>query len=276
VGSIVSCCGHQQVMICNYTGKLIAEIMEYQPSFKLREGPGAYTIIRFHDLGRVAFGTAGSLFVSAAFLGETFGYGCIYLIVEGDNLHKLLSGQEYFKHFTQHDFMLISLFIFLPTLLLRNLSILSYFSALGALSAALLWAGVMISGVDGAEPNPAYCKGECTGSVLDPSPTELARWTDIAAVIGLAMVGLSGHAVFPTLRNDMVDRRLYPYVLDISYVVILVIYLSIATFGYLMFGSACQEEITLNLGYSFVSQLAVWVVCINPISKFALDMVRRR
>lgn len=40
-----------------------------------------------------------------------------------------------------------------------------------------------------------------------------------------------------------------------------------------MYGDACQEEITLNLGYSIGSQLAVWVVIINPISKFALDMV---
>lgn len=90
----------------------------------------------------------------------------------------------------------------------------------------------------------------------------------------MPQVGLSGHAVFPTLRNDMEDRRLYPRVLDFSYSALITIYLSIATIGYLMYGDACQEEITLNLGYSFASQLAVWVVVINPITKFALDMVR--
>jgi hypothetical protein len=72
----------------------------------------------------------------------------------------------------------------------------------------------------------------------------------------------------------MEDRRLYPRVLDVSYSALITIYLSIAIIGYLMYGDACQEEITLNLGYSFASQLAVWVVVINPITKFALDMVR--
>lgn len=45
-----------------------------------------------------------------------------------------------------------------------------------------------------------------------------------------------------------------------------------AVTGYLMFGDTCMEQITLNLGQSFVSQLTVWVVVANPITKFALDM----
>lgn len=123
--------------------------MDYKPDFKLREGPGAYSIVGFHDLGRVAFGTTGSLFVSAAFLGETFGYGCVYLIVEGDNLQKMLSGHKLFREWDGHNFMILSLLIFLPTLWLRNLSLLSYFSLLGATSAGFLWISVIVSGFDG-------------------------------------------------------------------------------------------------------------------------------
>lgn len=48
---------------------------------------------------------------------------------------------------------------------------------------------------------------------------------------GIAQVGFSGHAVFPTLRNDMEDRRLYPRVLDVSYSAIVTVYLSIAIAG---------------------------------------------
>ena len=39
-----------------YTGKLLGRLMEYTPAVKLREGPGAYTMYGFHDMGYAAFG----------------------------------------------------------------------------------------------------------------------------------------------------------------------------------------------------------------------------
>jgi amino acid permease len=73
----------------------------------------------------------------------------VYLIVEGDNLQKMLSGHKLFREWDGHNFMILSLLIFLPTLWLRNLSLLSYFSLVGATSAGFLWISVIVSGFDG-------------------------------------------------------------------------------------------------------------------------------
>jgi vesicular inhibitory amino acid transporter len=56
-----------------YSALLLGRIMNYVPKHKLREGPGAYTMYGFHDMGMVAFGTFGKVFISCIFIIETFG-----------------------------------------------------------------------------------------------------------------------------------------------------------------------------------------------------------
>lgn len=52
----------------NYTAKLLGKIMEYQSSVKLRDGPGAYTIYGFADMGMVAFGNWGKYLMVLIFV----------------------------------------------------------------------------------------------------------------------------------------------------------------------------------------------------------------
>eukprot|EP00281_Chroomonas_sp_CCMP1168_P019149 CAMPEP_0206222232 /NCGR_PEP_ID=MMETSP0047_2-20121206/5849_1 /ASSEMBLY_ACC=CAM_ASM_000192 /TAXON_ID=195065 /ORGANISM="Chroomonas mesostigmatica_cf, Strain CCMP1168" /LENGTH=378 /DNA_ID=CAMNT_0053645041 /DNA_START=137 /DNA_END=1273 /DNA_ORIENTATION=- len=261
-------------LVCNYTGKLIGKLLtDYRPAVKLRDGPASHTIVGFHDLAVVAFGRMGLLFISVLFLGETFGYACVKIIVESGNLHHLLANSATFQGWEMHHFMALSVAIFLPTLYLRNLSLLSYFSAISALSAVMLVVGVFESGLDpAATPNPQFCTRNCTGSVWNPSPTHVANWGTLPAIIGPGMVGYAGHAVFPTIRNDMRDKSKFSTVLNVAFAFICCMYIGIASVGYLMFGDATQDQITLNLGDSFWARLTVWVVCANPITKFALDM----
>lgn len=47
-----------------YTAKILGRIQEYVPAKKLRDGPGAYTIYGFHDMGELVFGEYGKLFIS--------------------------------------------------------------------------------------------------------------------------------------------------------------------------------------------------------------------
>lgn len=44
---------------------------------------------------------------------------------------------------------------------------------------------------------------------MHPSPTELANLNSLTSVIGLGIVGFSGHAVFPTIKADMEDKTKY-------------------------------------------------------------------
>lgn len=42
--------------ITHHTGKLLGRIMDYTPKTRLRDGPGAFTMYGFHDMGYAAFG----------------------------------------------------------------------------------------------------------------------------------------------------------------------------------------------------------------------------
>mmetsp|Transcript_17265 Transcript_17265/g.42168 ORF Transcript_17265/g.42168 Transcript_17265/m.42168 type:complete len:294 (+) Transcript_17265:40-921(+) len=169
-------------------------------------------------------------------------------------------------------FMSLSALIFLPTMWLRNLAILSYFSALGLVSSICLIIGLTIDGFL-VEPDPNTCvQPECTGSILDPSPTVMYKLDNLGVLIGIVMVGFAGHAVFPTLRNDMRDKKDYNRMVDITYALVCTAYAGMACVGYAMFGEACLNQVTLNLGKNVISQVTVWIVVANPITKFALDM----
>ena len=45
--------------VTHHTGKLLGRIMEHTPTTRLRDGPGAFTMYGFHDMGFAAFGAVG-------------------------------------------------------------------------------------------------------------------------------------------------------------------------------------------------------------------------
>lgn len=262
------------VLTC-YTAKILGRIQEYVPSKKLREGPGAYTIYGFHDMGELVFGEYGKIFISAIFILETFGYCCVYLIIEGENLSHQLGDVPYFSSWGKPEFMTFSALIFLPSCLLRNLSWLSYFSAIGVFSSLFLLFGVVATGmIDNVPPNPDYCASpSCTGSLYKPSPTDNIHIDHTLEMAGLVMVGFAGHAVFPTLRNDMVDKTQYSRMVEVTYCIACSAYILMAAVGYIMFGNSAQPEVTENLSTkNWVSRVIIWVVIVNPVTKFALDL----
>jgi hypothetical protein len=130
-----------------YTAKLLGKILDYVPSKKLRDGPDAYTIYGFHDMSELVFGKYGRPFISVIFVLETFGYCCVYLIVVGTNLQYQLRYHPWFQGWGKVEFMSMSALIFLPSCLLRNLSWLSYFSALGVFCSMSLLLGIVVTGL---------------------------------------------------------------------------------------------------------------------------------
>ena len=88
-----------------YTAKILGKIQEYVPAKKLRDGPGAYTIYGFHDMGGLVFGETGRILISIIFIAETFGYCCVYLIIEGENLQHQLNAVPFFKSWGKPEFM---------------------------------------------------------------------------------------------------------------------------------------------------------------------------
>ena len=70
------------------------------------------------------------------------------------------------------------------------------------------------------QPNPRFCTPpECTGSLYRPAKTEDINIQHTLEMVGLVMVGFAGHAVFPTLRNDMQDKAQYAKMVRQAYLV---------------------------------------------------------
>jgi vesicular inhibitory amino acid transporter len=104
-----------------------------------------------------------------------------------------------------------------------------------------------------------------------------ARWLDVPLSFGLIMAGFAGHAVFPTIYHDMEDPKEYKRMVNSTYLTVAAVYLTVAVTGYLMFGSATLQEITLNLmavaDYNQpLNRFAVCWVALNPIAKYGLTL----
>ncbi|GAA0176166.1 hypothetical protein LIER_29210 [Lithospermum erythrorhizon] len=235
-----------------YTGLLLRSCLDSQPGLET-----------YPDVGQAAFGNVGRFAISIILYVELYASCVEYLILEGDNLSSLFPNVQLnlggFVLDGRHFFAFIATLVVLPTVWLRDLSVLSYLSAGGVIASILVvltlfWVGL----VDDVN---IHAKGK----TLNLSTLPVA--------VGLYGFCYSGHAVFPNIYTSMEDRRKFPAVLLTCFGMCTLMYAGTATMGYRMFGEATQSQFTLNLPQHLVaSKFAVWTTVINPLSKYALTI----
>ncbi|XP_027099462.1 amino acid transporter AVT1I [Coffea arabica] len=237
-------------VLCYYTGLLLQRCMDVDPLVRT-----------YPDIGELAFGKKGRLTISTFMYLELYLVAVEFLILEGDNLHKLfpdacfhLGGK---KVGGKQVFVLLTALIILPTTWLRNLGLLAYVSVGGVLASFVLLGSVFWVG---AIDDVGFHE---TGS--------LWRWSGLPTAISLFTFCYCGHAIFPTLCNSMKDRSQFPKVLLVCFVLSGLTYGSMAVLGYLMFGDNLSSQVTLNLPTAKISsKIAIYTTLINPITKYAI------
>eukprot|EP00775_Hariotina_reticulata_P005906 gene5906-6147_t len=241
--------------IACYTGRLLALCMTTSPAIRT-----------YPDIGQAAFGRFGRLLVSVLLYLELFSCCVDFLILEGDNLSAVFPGAAA-KAFgytltAKQTLILLAAVAVLPTVWLRDMSLLSYLSVGGIFaSVALLvlvgWEAVAITGFPHDQP-------------------PLVTWPGVPISIGLFCFCFSGHAVFPSLYASMRTKAHFPWLLVMSFSVVVLIYGSMAVMGALMFGPDVSENITLDMQQAapraVPTVLAMWLVIINPVAKIALTL----
>ncbi|KAK9283282.1 hypothetical protein L1049_011518 [Liquidambar formosana] len=124
-----------------YTGILLRYCLDSEPGFET-----------YPDIGQAAFGAMGRLAISIILYVELYACCVEHIILESDNLsslfpnaHLCLGGFELKSH---RLFALMTTLAVLPTVWLRDLSVLSYISAGGVIASVLVvlclfWIGLV-------------------------------------------------------------------------------------------------------------------------------------
>ncbi|CAE6038233.1 unnamed protein product [Arabidopsis arenosa] len=217
----------------------------------------------YPDIGQAAFGTTGRIFVSIVLYLELYACCVEYIILESDNLSSLYPNAALsiggFQLDARHLFALLTTLAVLPTVWLRDLSVLSYISAGGVIASVLVvlclfWIGLV-------DEVGIHSKG----TTLNLSTLPVA--------IGLYGYCYSGHAVFPNIYTSMAKPSQYPAVLLTCFGICTLMYAGVAVMGYTMFGESTQSQFTLNLPQDLVAtKIAVWTTVVNPFTKYALTI----
>ncbi|XP_011084301.1 vacuolar amino acid transporter 1 isoform X2 [Sesamum indicum] len=235
-----------------YTGILLRSCLDSQPGLET-----------YPDIGQAAFGTTGRVAISIILYVELYACCVEYIILESDNLSSLFPNAHLnfgaFELNSHHLFAVMTALAVLPTVWLRDMSVLSYISAGGVIAsilvvACLFWVGL----VD-------QVGFQTKGTTLNLSTLPVA--------IGLYGYCYSGHAIFPNIYTSMAKPSQYPAVLLTSFAICTVMYAAVAVLGYMMFGESTQSQFTLNMPQDLVaSKIALWTTVVNPFTKYALTM----
>ncbi|KAJ0550502.1 putative amino acid transporter, transmembrane domain-containing protein [Helianthus annuus] len=236
-----------------YTGILLRYCLDSHPGLET-----------YPDIGQAAFGTTGRLIVSVILYVELYACCIEYIILESDNLSSLfpnahlnLGGLILDSHYL---FAIIISIAVLPTVCLRDMSVLSYISAGGVIASVLVavclfWVGLV----------------DKVGFQIET--TKAFNLSGFPVAIGLYGYCYSGHAIFPNIYTSMENRKQFPMVLFASFGICAVLYAAVAVMGYMMFGESTESQFTLNLPTNLVvSKIAVWTTVINPFTKYALTI----
>ncbi|XP_011094890.1 vacuolar amino acid transporter 1 [Sesamum indicum] len=235
-----------------YTGILLKRCLESSPHLQT-----------YPDIGQAAFGLRGRICIAAILYVELYSSCVEFLIMMSDNLAASFPNVQMDVagiHLDSYQVCAIaSTLVILPTVWLRNLSLLSFISAGGVVTLALvvlclLWVGVATD--VGFHPS---------GKALD--------YTKLPITIGIYSFCYGSHSVFPNIYSSMKEPSRFPSVLVISFLVAALLYAGVAVCGFLMFGEATNPQFTLNLPTNFVaSDIAGWSVVLAPLTKFGLSI----
>ncbi|XVF55252.1 hypothetical protein PTKIN_Ptkin06aG0022300 [Pterospermum kingtungense] len=239
-------------IIACYTGILLKRCLE--------SSPGLQT---YPDIGHAAFGVAGRLMIAVILYAELYAACVEFVIMMSDNLSTIFPNTSIDIagiYLDAHQiFAIIGTFIVLPTVWLRDLSLLSYLSV-GGVGASilvvlcLLWVGA----VDQVGFHRA-------GTVLDLANLPIA--------VGIYSFCYAGHSVFPNIYSSMKEPSRFPLVLIVSFIFCWFVCTGAAISGFMIFGDSVESQFTLDMPIKFAaSKIAVWTVVIITISKYALTL----
>ncbi|KAI3985704.1 hypothetical protein MKX01_030618 [Papaver californicum] len=212
-------------VVCCYTGVLMKLF------FESKEG-----IMSYPDIGE-----------AIVLYTELYSYYVEFIILEGDNLTRLFPGVSLewsgVHVDSVHIFGILTALVVLPTVLLRDLRVISYLSwSGGVLATVLIFLSVFVVGME--------------DGIGFHQTSPVVNWSGLPFAIGVYGFCYSRHSVFPNIYHSCLIR------INLTrhcFVLCVVLYGGVAVMGFLMFGQSTQSQITLNMPkHAIASKVAIW------------------
>lgn len=202
-------------------------------------------------------------FVSACIQITLFGAGVVYLLLASQIFQELLK-------------------FFLP-----QVTFCSWFLLFAALITPPMWLGspkdFLLVGVGAILSTVIACTLIFVQIVTDgirktePAPHIPHNFKDFFLSFGIILFAFGGASTFPTIQNDMNNRKKFTKSVYAAFVVILVLYLPIAVGAYFVYGEHTNANIILSLNGGIVVTLAnvflvihlvlAFLIVINPVAQ---------
>ncbi|XP_072040258.1 proton-coupled amino acid transporter 1-like [Amphiura filiformis] len=250
MGIIAVLCMQMMVRSCHFLcEKACLTALDYGQVFEeaLRQGPVPY----FRRNPKI-----GSIMVNCFLIFTQLGFCCVYFLFMADNIHEI-----YFHFYgekvpsTQMFILILFPFVMLYVCI-RDLDDLAPFSTIANILTVI---GLVITF--------EYMFSHL-GTTVDPKDLPLfGSWKGLFIFFGTAIYSFEGIGVVLPLENKMKNPEDFGLVLYVGMFIVCSLYVCMGTVGYLCFGDALKDTITLNLPetglYIFVKVLFVLAIYIS-------------
>ena len=200
----------------------------------------------YGELADACFGKSSRRWVSVVFILELYITCAAFIVLISDSLHilfpllhigylRILASITAFAFLFIHKLEYLScIYYFLTSFYTLDATLAGIFASINLIFA------ILITGL---------FKSTSPGSILHPAETNLWPQNSIyvSLTFGLVISGFAGHAVLPSICQDMKNKSQYPQALLIAFGLASILYLLIGVTGYLMYGNQSMDEITKNL-----------------------------
>lgn len=217
----------------------------------------------YPTIAEKAVGRWGRNLVSACVQITLFGAGVVYLLLASQMFQELL--EPFIPNVTYCSWFLLFALMITPPMWLgspKDFLIVGVGALLTtAIACILIFSQIVIDGIH-----------------TDTLPSHVPHgFKDFFTSFGIILFSFGGASIFPTIQNDMRDRKQFSKSILIGFIAILLMYLPITYGGYFVYGESTQANIILSLKPSLLAVLAnicmvahlvlAFLILINPVAQ---------
>ncbi|KAJ8924571.1 hypothetical protein NQ315_000720 [Exocentrus adspersus] len=212
-----------------------------------------YSIIALKAVGKF-----GSSLVSHCIRFTLFGAGTVYLLLASQMIQSL-TGHVLPSINSCSYFVVIAVCIILPMWLSspKEFSLVGWGAILSTIVACVLF--TIQIGVD-ANKSLRTVKHDVHG------------FHDFFLSFGTLLFAFGGASTFPTIQNDMLNKKQFPTSVTIAFILIMFLYVPITIGGFFVYGEEVDSNITLSLSKSLLVDLGNILMIIHLVFAFLIVM----